>query len=233
MPRLTPSITTKSLPAPCIFVNFSFIRRACGRNREGSIPFGFTRWSGFETLVRPEVLLGHFAHALLDERVHATRVRSIVIARKILPDRIAPQLVSGAARERARHTRQHAGAAEPGHARKSGDGRGRGGEERHENRVARPVVLIGQIVKRNPLFQRGERRAHALLAGYRELAPEPRSPGKEQRVEESVLLSRVDPRHVDFAGQAGAARVQPDEVRREQDERRSPEGADPPEAPNF
>src|SRR3989449_4822130 len=203
------------------------------RNRERLVPFGLTRWSGLETLVCPEVLLGHFAHALLDERVHATRIRSIVIARKILPDRIAPQLVSGAARQRARHTGQHAGAGEPGHARKSGDGRGRGGEERHENRVARSVVLIGQVVKRNPLLQRGERRAHAFLAGNRALAPEARPPGKEQRVEERVLLSRVDPRHVDFAGQAGAARVQPDEVRREKDERLSLERADPLEPHNF
>src|SRR2546430_1480279 len=112
MPPLTPSITTKSLPAPCIFVNFSFIRRAGTLSREGSIPSGLTRRSRLETLVRPEVLLGHFAHALLDEGVHAARVGRIVVGREIFPDRIAPQLVAVAARQHARHAGQHAGARE-------------------------------------------------------------------------------------------------------------------------
>src|SRR5882762_11958211 len=177
MPRLTPSITTKSLPAPCIFVNLTFTRCARRRNREGSIPFDLTRWPGLETLVRSEVLLRHFAHALVDKGVHTARVRLIVVAREIFPGRIAPQLISGAARQQARHTGQHACTGEPRHARKSSDGRRRGGEERHEDRVARSVVLIGKIVERNPLLQRGERRAHAFLAGNRALAPEPRSPG--------------------------------------------------------
>src|SRR5258708_7624005 len=169
MSRLTPSITTKSLPAPCIFVNFSFIRCAGRRNREGSIPSRLARRPGLETLVCPEVLLGHFAHAILDESVHAARVGRIVAAWEILPYRIAPQLVSGAARQHARHAGQHAGGGEPRHARKPGDRRGGGREERHENRIARPVVLVGEIVERNPLLERGERRAHAAsLRAYRE-----------------------------------------------------------------
>src|SRR5689334_12769762 len=126
----TPSITTKSLPAPCILVNLSLIRRASPRNPAASIPFLLSRRSRLEALVRPEVLLGHLANALLDEGVHAARVGRVVVARKTLPRRIAPQLVSGAARQHARHAREHAGAREARDSRKAGDRRRGGREER-------------------------------------------------------------------------------------------------------
>src|SRR5258708_13457029 len=121
MSRLTPSITTKSLPAPCIFVNFSFIRCAGRRNREGSIPSRLARRPGLETLVCPEVLLGHFVHAILDESVHAARVGGIVAAGEILPYRIAPQLVSAAPPQHPRHPAHHATPGEPRNARQPVD----------------------------------------------------------------------------------------------------------------
>src|SRR4051812_28963140 len=74
----TPSITTKSLPWPCILVerslmvSFSLVRRRLARRAR------------LEALVRPEVLLGHLAHALLDEGVHAPHI-GLDVARRIVP----------------------------------------------------------------------------------------------------------------------------------------------------
>src|SRR5215831_14733213 len=75
----TPSITTKSLPWPCILAKrirmalFSPVRRGlAGRAR-------------LEALVRPEILLGHLAHAILDEGVHAAHVGLEVARRIVLP----------------------------------------------------------------------------------------------------------------------------------------------------
>src|SRR6266545_8238311 len=59
-----------------------------------SIPLRLPRRPRLETFVRPEVLLGHFAHALLDEGVHAAGIGGIVAAREIFPDRMADELVS-------------------------------------------------------------------------------------------------------------------------------------------
>src|SRR5690349_1511776 len=75
----TPSITTKSLPWPCILANrmriglFSLVRRRLARR------------AGLEALVGPEVLLRHLAHPILDERVHAAHVGLEVARGIVLP----------------------------------------------------------------------------------------------------------------------------------------------------
>src|SRR5437762_769529 len=97
MRRLTPSTTTKSFPTPCILVNFNFIEKRFPLAAGASIPLRFAGGPRLEALVRPEILLGHFAHALLDEGVHAAGVGGIVAAREIFPDRMAGELVSRAA----------------------------------------------------------------------------------------------------------------------------------------
>src|SRR6185436_20662519 len=83
------SMTTKSLPVPCILVNGSFIGGA-------SIEPDFAFRARLEPLVQPKVLLGHLEHALLDESQHAPRVRRVVAAREIVPRRIDAQHVAGA-----------------------------------------------------------------------------------------------------------------------------------------
>src|SRR5437868_3230096 len=61
---LIASMTTKSLPAPCILVNLSFMlfrlveRRLAGRAR-------------LEAFMGPQIFGWRLAHALLDEGVHA------------------------------------------------------------------------------------------------------------------------------------------------------------------
>src|SRR5918992_3394618 len=90
-----------------------------------------------EPLVHPEVLLGHLAHALLDEGEHAPGVGRIVAARKAGPRRIEARDVS-AAGQHAGHTGHHLGASDARNIRQSyGGGRGHA-EERHEDRGPGP-----------------------------------------------------------------------------------------------
>src|SRR5260221_6511905 len=72
------SMTTKSLPVPCILVNGSFMASA-------SIESGFPFWARLESLVQAEALLGHLQHSLLDVSQHAPRVCRVVAAREIVP----------------------------------------------------------------------------------------------------------------------------------------------------
>src|SRR6476661_8629472 len=53
----------------------------------------------FEALVEPVVLLGHFAHALFDECIHAPSVGVRVLRWKVVPRRIEPQYVSSPPRK--------------------------------------------------------------------------------------------------------------------------------------
>src|SRR5262249_27404559 len=101
----TPSSTTKSLPTPCIFANFSFTPAILRRCR--SVPPRLAGRARLEALVRPEVLLRHLAHALLDERIHAVRVGDCVLGREVFPGRVTAQLVASAPGKHARDARHH------------------------------------------------------------------------------------------------------------------------------
>src|SRR5688572_7723349 len=103
-----PSTTTKSLPCPCILVNLSFTRLF------SLVRVGLARRAGLEALVRPEVLLRHLAHALLDERVHAAHVGLEVLRGVIVPCRVEARdvAVTLLARDHRNH-RRTADAREP------------------------------------------------------------------------------------------------------------------------
>src|SRR5258706_7393845 len=88
----TPSKTTKSFPWPCILVNR---KRMSDSNRNlGSIGISAAVGTAAETLVHPEILLGHFADPLLDEAVHPFGIGRQVVGRKNFPRRIKPRLVA-------------------------------------------------------------------------------------------------------------------------------------------
>src|SRR5258706_6794752 len=120
------SMTTKSLPVPCILVNGSFMASA-------SIESGFPFRARLEPLVQPEVLLGHLEHALLDESQHAPRVCRVVAAREIVPRRVDAQHVTGTAGKHPRHARQHRRAGPAGNIRDSGRRRSLHAEKRRED----------------------------------------------------------------------------------------------------
>src|SRR5690606_35605667 len=94
-----PSTTTKSLPAPCIFVNRNFIDRlspivarvdsAVVDHARPSplalVEVGLAGRPGLEPLVAEEVLLGHLGNPLLDEGIHPPGGRHDVGTRIVLP----------------------------------------------------------------------------------------------------------------------------------------------------
>src|SRR5258708_13478890 len=130
------SITTKSLPCPCIFAkriftaSFSLVRR------------GLARRARLEAFVRPEILLGHLAHALLDEGVHARDVGLHVAGGITLPRRIKAHHV--AVSHLARDDRDHPGAGESREPRQRRDGGGGHAEERREDPAPDAQVHVGQ-----------------------------------------------------------------------------------------
>src|SRR5450432_3214005 len=121
----TPSITTKSLPWPCILVKRSLMvcRRGVGRGPILLSPVrrGLARRARLEALVRPEILLGHLFHALLDECVHAAHIGLDVARRVILPRGIEARDI--ALPHLARDDGDHLGAGDLREARQRRDGR--------------------------------------------------------------------------------------------------------------
>src|SRR3954471_4499754 len=130
-----------------------------------SIEPRFTRRPRLEALVHPVVLLRDGGDALLDVLVHAARIRNQVIGRKSLPRRLDGEHVARSARQHTRHARQNFRPTDAGNARQARDGRRGNAEERHENRVARAIVLVRQVVQRPALAYAGEQGPDALLAG--------------------------------------------------------------------
>src|SRR5450830_2151660 len=130
---LMASMTMKSLPAPCILVNWSFM---VGRSLvlvmvERSLAFG----ARLEAFMGPEVFGRRFAHALFDEGIHAARGSRDVFAGVVVPRWIIrhfPALVIG------QEGGDHGDHLRPGSQRQARRGRQGGGwhaKERHEFRV--------------------------------------------------------------------------------------------------
>src|SRR4051794_36717680 len=96
------SMTTKSLPAPCILVNFSFICELyceCVDHRTLFIKASLARLPGLESLVRPKILGWRFPHPVFDEGIHAPGRRRDILARVIFPGRIESDLPAAIVRQ--------------------------------------------------------------------------------------------------------------------------------------
>src|SRR5450830_101404 len=155
--------TTKSLPAPCILVNLSFMVSWCqsdsgvGRRRAG--------WAGLETFVGPEIFGRRLAHALFNKSVHAAGGGQHVVARVIVPCRIKfyfPTLVIG--QESGDHG-DDGGAGGGGDSRRRGQGGGRDAKKRHEGGVLVAEVHVRQHKVGQAVAQGAHDGLDAILAG--------------------------------------------------------------------
>ena len=118
--------------------------------------------------------------------------------------------------QHARHAGQHAAPVSARDARARHGRRGHA-EERHEERVARAVVLVRQVVERP--CPRGSRE-RGRMPSWRDtrLVAEPGAPAQQARSNSgSFWLAYIDTRQL--ARQARDAGIQADEMRREQDGR--------------
>ena len=131
---------------------------------------------------------------------------------------MANQLIAGPSGQHACHAGHDARAGkarQPGHA---GDRGRRHAEKRQKNSVARPVVLVGQVIKRPAFFQGRERRAHTLLAREQALPTEARAAVEQAAVENGVFLIGVHAGKIPFAAQARPTGVERDKMRRQQNQ---------------
>src|SRR5450830_1296952 len=90
--------TTKSLPAPCILVNLSFMVSRSDCQLDSSVRRRLAGRAGLESFVGPEVFGRRLAHALFNKSIHAAGGGQHVVARVIVPCRIKfyfPTLVIG------------------------------------------------------------------------------------------------------------------------------------------
>ncbi len=136
---------------------------------------------------------------------------------KILERRLQDHFVAASARQQAREARHHQRVGQVREPAERGQRRRRHAEERHEHRLALAEILVRQIIEYEPLFQPADHRTQPLRARQQETA-EAHAPAVEQPVDHRVALQLDHGERRARAADHGAAEVQPDAVRREQDD---------------